>query len=105
MIAMEALFAVKDYHRYKIPLRCACMLYPPGKERKEAFTTIKEFYDKRSIIIHGGKLELDRESLAKVDQFEDYARKSIVKFLELHKKGNSITSGAQLDDMLFFNGK
>jgi hypothetical protein len=103
MIAMEALFGDKDYQRYKIPLRCACMLYPPGKERKKAFTTIREFYDKRSEIVHGGRLELDRESLGKVDQFEDYARRSIWTFLKLHKNGNPITSGAQLDDMLFFN--
>jgi len=105
MIAMEALFGDKEYHRYKIPLRCACMLYPPGEVRKQAFTTIKQFYDERSAIIHGGRLELDSNSKGEVDQFEEYTRRSILKFLELHKDGCPITSGAQLDDLLFFVGE
>ncbi len=105
MIGMEALFGDKEYQRYKIPLRCACMLYPPGKVRKQAFATIKKFYDERSAIIHGGKLELGPNSKGEVDQFEEYTRRSILKFLEVHKDGCPITSGAQLDDLLFFDGE
>jgi len=105
MIGMEALFGDEAYQRYKIPLRCACMLYPPGEERKQAFTTIKQFYDERSAIIHGGRLELDSNSKGKVDQFEEHTRRSILKFLEHYKDGCPITSGAQLDDLLFFDGE
>ena len=105
MIAMEALFGDKEYHRYKIPLRCACMLYPPGTARKEAFTTIRSFYDERSAILHGGKLELQPNTRTKVGQFEGYVRQSIVKFLELHKGGYTTRTGADLDDLLFFETK
>lgn len=105
MIAMEALFGDKEYHRYKIPLRCACMLYPPGKERKRVFTTIKGFYDTRSKIVHGGKLELATNIEGEVDRFEQYVRRSILKFLERHKDGCPITSGSELDDLLFFGKK
>lgn len=102
MIAMEALFGDKDYQRYKIPLRCSCLLFNKGNERKEAFTVIKEFYDERSAIVHGGKLEINTRLEGKVDQFEGYVRKSILKFLEFYNKGFPIVSGTQLDDLLFF---
>jgi len=104
MIAMEALFGDKDYQRYKIPLRCACMLHPLGELRKQTFEIIKKFYDERSAIIHGGKLEMGPENKEKVDQFEEYVRLSILKFLDFYKKGSPLTSGAQLDDLLFLTG-
>ena len=102
---MEALFGDKEYHRYKIPLRCACMLFPSGKARKQAFENIKRFYDERSAILHSGKLGLHPQVEGKVDQFEEYVRMSILKFLELYEDGRPITSGALLDDLLFFTEK
>lgn len=106
MIALEALFGDYEYHRYKIPLRCACLLYPPGESRKETFKMVKEIYDARSRIIHGDILDPDPKfSNERINQFEEYTRKSIYKFLELHKAGCVITSSSQLDDMLFFENK
>jgi hypothetical protein len=105
MIAMETLFGDREYQRYKIPLRCACMLYSPGPARKQIFTTIRDFYDERSAILHGGKPELQRNIGSKVDQFESCVRESIVKFLELHKGGYTIRTGADLDDLLFLEPK
>jgi len=106
MIAMEVLFGDYEYHRYKIPLRCACMLYPLGEARKGAFKTIRELYDDRSRILHGDELELGTKCTEdRVNQFEEHVRRSILKFLELHKSGHPITSGTQLDDLLFFEKK
>lgn len=103
MIAMEALFGDNEYHRYKIPLRCACLLYPPGEARKQAFRTIRELYDDRSRIVHGDKLEVDPNySDERIKQFERHVRISILKFLDLYQEGLHIVSGAQLDDLLFF---
>jgi hypothetical protein len=103
MIAMEALFGDNEYQRYKIPLRSACLLYSPGQNRKSAFKKVRDLYDQRSSIVHTGKLDIESENNEIVDWFEDYTRKAIVKFLELHNGGSPITSGPQLDDLLFLN--
>lgn len=103
MIAMEALFGDNEYQRYKIPLRSACLLCLPGQNRKSAFKKVRDLYDQRSSIVHTGKLNIEPESNDIVNWFEDYTRKAIVKFLELHSGGNRVTSGSQLDDLLFLN--
>jgi hypothetical protein len=102
MIAMEALCGDQDYQRYKIPLRCSCLLEEPGADRKATFADVKKLYDQRSSIIHGGKLELEPGKEDIVDRFEGYVRKTIMRLLELHKSGHHITSGSDLDDFLFF---
>jgi len=103
MISLEALFGDKEYQRYKIPLRCSCVICPRGDARKETFHTIRAFYDARSAIIHGSKLELPPNLASKVDLFEEYVRRSILKFLQLCAMRYSIKSGADLDELLFFS--
>ena len=80
MIAMEAMFGDREYHTYKIPLRCACLLFPPGEARKGTFNRIKAIYDDRSRILHGEHLET-RYTSEDVRAFEDLVRKSILKFM------------------------
>ena len=104
VIALEALFGDRsDSLTYKIALRCSSLLYPPGETRKKVFKAIKEVYADRSAIVHGGRLD-SKYSNEKIDQLEDYIRRSIPKFLEQYKKGNPLTSGEELDELLFFFG-
>lgn len=102
MIAMEALYGDKEYHRYKIPLRCSCLLFPAGEERKDNFKFIRGLYDDRSKLLHGGIAELPGVTKFEVDRFEDLVRRSIQEFTDISKEGKPIPSGSQLDDMLFF---
>jgi len=102
MIAMEAIYSDKEYHRYKIPLRCSCLLFPPGEERKGNFKFIKDLYDDRSKLLHGGITDLPGVTTFEVNRFEDLVRRSIQKFMDIFKEGKPIPDGPQLDDILFF---
>ncbi len=102
MIAMEALYGDKEYHRYKIPLRCSCVLFPPGEERKDNFKFIKDLYDDRSRLLHGDITDLSGVTTFEVNRFEVLVRSSIQKFMDIFKERKLIPDGPQLDDMLFF---
>ncbi|MFQ6122616.1 MAG: hypothetical protein ACE5LA_06120 [Dehalococcoidales bacterium] len=102
MVAMEALYGDYEYHRYKIPLRCSCLLFRLGEERKANFKLIKDIYDKRSRILHGNALS-PVVSKSEIEQFEDLVRMSVHKFLDMYKDGKRISSGSELDDLLFFD--
>lgn len=102
MIAMEALYGDQEYHRYKIPLRCSCLLFPLGEERKDNFKFIKDLYDDRSRLLHGDITDLSGITAFEVNRFEDLVRKSIQKFMDMIKEGVPIPNGPQLDEMLFF---
>lgn len=102
MVAMEALYGDYEYHRYKIPLRCACLLFPRGGDRKSNFKLIRDIYDKRSRILHGDALA-PVVSKSEIEQFEQLARISIQKFLDMYKDGKRISSGSELDDLLFLD--
>lgn len=83
MMAMEALFGNSSGTsiRNKVSSGCATLLYPPGGERDKVCKDIKDFYGERSGISHTGKLATEFSN-DKLDQFEQYARRSIVKFLQ-----------------------
>lgn len=100
MIAMEAMFGDREYHTYKIPLRCACLLFPPGEARKGAFERIKKMYDARSRILHGEHLET-KYTNEDIRAFEDLVRKSILKFMQYQVNGRQIPSSTELDEILF----
>jgi hypothetical protein len=93
MMAMEALFGSSSGTsiRNKVSSGCATLLYPPGPERAKVSKDIKDFYGERSRISHTGKLAT-KFSNDELDQFEQYARISIVKLLQLIKGGHPITS-------------
>ncbi len=102
VMTLEALFGSRgDSLTYKIALRCSSFLYPPGEERREAFEAIKKVYDDRSAIVHGEKID-SKYTSEEMDQLEQYVRRSITTFLEQFKKGNRISSGEELDKLLFF---
>ena len=104
VIALEALFGDRgrgDSLTYKIALRCSSFLYPPGEAREKTYRVIKKVYDDRSDIVHGEKID-SRYTSEEIDQLEAHVRRSITRFIEQHKKGYRITSGEDLDKLLFF---
>lgn len=105
VIALEALFGDDgaDSVTYKIALRCASWIYSPGEARAKAFETIKRIYSDRSRIVHGRKLDSEYSN-QEIQHLEDHLRQALIRFLEEHRKGNIISSGKQLDALLFFQG-
>lgn len=90
MIAMEALFAVRGDNSYQIPLRCANLLFPQGEAREKAFKTLRGVYNDRSRIVHGDQLTT-KYTERDVNVFEDYVRKSLIRFLDDKRIGKPIT--------------
>lgn len=102
VIALEALFGDDDADSvtYKIALRCASWIYPLGEAREKAFHAVKKVYSDRSNLVHGRRLE-STYSATEVQQLEDYVRRALVLFLDQSNNGTPITSGKQLDQLLF----
>jgi len=101
IIALEALFGEEgDSLTYKIALRCACSLYPKGKERQKKYEYIKKTYKERSKIVHGDRLGTEYTE-EKIDMLEDIVRNAILYFLKYATDGKPITEPKILDDLLF----
>ncbi|MCH8253995.1 MAG: hypothetical protein IID06_01490 [Gemmatimonadetes bacterium] len=67
-IGLEALLtvSVRDELSYRFALRGATILAEGGEDKAKAFQSLKNFYDARSTIVHGGALsKLDLPSLAR----------------------------------------
>ena len=83
VISMEALFneGPSDI-KYKLSHRAGFLLGLSGIESMEAFEKLKDFYNKRSKLVHGGgnlKYDPDRHLVSR------YARRAIISFLILLK--------------------
>lgn len=105
MVALESLFGGgADSIAYKIALRGSCFLYPPGKDRQEAFRRIKKAYEDRSKLTHGVSIH-PRYTDKEIDTIEDLLRKAINKFLEYDVSGTRISSEEDLDNLLFFGNQ
>ena len=105
VIALDALFGDgADSLAYKIALRCASLLYPPGEARERAFKTIKKVYGERSELLHGAKLDT-KFPPEEICQLEGDVRRAIVKFFNEHKAGRPINKVEELDRLLFFEEK
>ena len=105
IIALESLFGGRgDSTTYKVALRASCFLYPPSKDRQEAFEKIGRAYDGRSRLIHGEKLH-PRYTDEEINAIEDLLRKAIDKFLEYDVTGSRISSEKDLDNLLFFRNQ
>jgi hypothetical protein len=102
VIGLESIFGDgADSIAYKIALRVSCFIYPPGEDRKRAFTSIKRAYEDRSKIIHGVRSEAKYKE--EIDDIEDLLRKAINKLLEWEVNGTRISSVEELDNILFFS--
>jgi hypothetical protein len=75
LIGMEALYLPDGNQelRYRLSLRVAFNLSEKG-QRKDTFDFMKRMYDERGHIVHGGKNELTKDDVLKV---EELLRKSI----------------------------
>jgi len=101
MVAMEAMFGDGQWHSYKIPLRCSCLLESPGAERQEIFKSVRAMYGRRSRILHGGKAKVSK---TQVLRFEDVCRRCILRMLDLINSHTlPDTKGTTLDNYLFFS--
>ena len=100
IVAMEALFGDGEPGSvaYKVAMRCACWLHPPGDVRVELFSKIKNYYSIRSKAVHGGELS----SLLKeeVVELEEIVRRSLLKFLEQQKGLSGAPHGRKIDDLI-----
>jgi len=82
MVAFEALFFKEGEFgefRHKLAVRVSRLLEPEYKKRKAIVEKMNEFYDERSMVVHGEKVDLKSDFINSV---EDHLRKSIVIFLE-----------------------
>ena len=100
VISLEALFGDGESSSiaYKVATRCACWLYPLGKERLETFRTIKKLYGFRSRVVHGGPKASPSEK--QVDQLENVVRTSLIKFLDSHVAEGKTPHGAEFDNLI-----
>ena len=99
MVAFEALFFKKGEigeFRHKLAVRVARMLKQDYDDRITIMKQMMKFYDKRSKVVHGVKVNLSDEF---INMVEDYLRRSIKLFLERLQTSNhdEIISHLDLD--------
>jgi len=82
MVAFEALFfkeGESGEFRYKLSTRVARFLEHNYVQKEHVMKSMNEFYDKRSAVVHGEKVDLDEQF---VNGVENYLRRSVKLFLE-----------------------
>jgi len=83
MIAVEALFNVGQHDlRYRISRSLAVLLSETVEMGEEIFGEIKQFYDKRSLLVHTGRVM--NLSYDDIIELRDYLRASIKKIYDLN---------------------
>ncbi len=104
MIAFESLYIADDKELgYKLRLRTAFLL---GEGKKQILKDMKEAYDLRGQIVHGGKKVKRAKLEAIVPKTEEYLRQSIQRFLSLLSPRNSLKGiKDRLDENILKNGK
>jgi len=105
MISMEALYlkGVRPQEfRNKLPQRAAKLLEGDKEKRKQLRDRIRQFYDLRCKVVHGGSLKLeagDSSGSQLVLELKDYVRRSIRSLLSICEDSRSIEKKlAELDD-------
>jgi len=83
MIALESLYMPdRDELRYRLATRMAALLALP-QDRKDVFANVRQAYDLRSNIVHGGTI--DEETEKKINEvlprIMGYLRESLILFL------------------------
>ena len=100
VIALEALFNDGDPGSvtFKVALRSACWLKPPGDERVRLFHAIKKAYGTRSAAVHGrgGSSPTDDQ----LNALEDTVRACLVKYLERRSQNEDEPVGNALDNLI-----
>ena len=99
-IALESLFGDSDAEAtsYKVRLRAAAFLEPPGERRAYIYRILKRTYQRRSRIVHGGSVFARDDEL--VAETTLVVRNALVKMLGDNRDGRLLI-GAELDQRLF----
>ena len=102
VIALEALFndSESDSVSFKIAIRCAGWLYPPGEQRFSLFRFIKRVYEFRSAAVHGRKGKRQEPTTEILDRLECVVRTSVMKFLDHQKSDQKTLEPKDLDEMM-----
>jgi len=80
--ALEALLGGETEISFKLSFRVAGLLAANDKERAALLTLVKEFYDSRSHLVHGGQLnEKHQGRLARVDELRSIVRRLLRAFV------------------------
>ena len=100
VIALEALFNDGDPGSvtFKVALRGACWLKPPGDERVSLFQAIKKAYSTRSAAVHARSRNDPTDE--QLDELEDTVRACLVKYLERKIQNKDELVGNALDNLI-----
>jgi hypothetical protein len=102
--ALEALLGTESEISFRLAFRIAGLLAANDNERTNLFELMREFYDTRSRLVHGGELnDKHRQRLQRLDELIAIARRlvrSFVGFAAAPPSGYSKKLFAQLDTKL-----
>ena len=100
VIALEALFSDDEPGSvtFKVALRCAWWLKPPGDKRVDVFEFIKKAYGARSAAVHGRRS--NGPTHEQLDKVESTVRACLVKFLERKRQNQGEPTGRKLDKLM-----
>jgi hypothetical protein len=114
VIAAEALFlsdlGAKDRGelRFRFALRAAKFIQHPSYGEREIFRIMRQAYDARSVIVHGGSPDDTRlpddqsANLATfIDTIEELIRLGLCKVLSMKEDGSKIRQSTYWDDLIF----
>lgn len=80
--ALEALIGMDAELSFRLSFRVAGLLAPDDNERVRLFKLIREFYDTRSKIVHGGSLKSTHQKhLANVEELRSLVRRLLRSFV------------------------
>lgn len=97
MIALEALYSDPAGElRHKLSVRAAWMLGESPQERLEIAKRMRELYDLRSKIVHGGRPRVGDNDIQTI---ESYVRDSIIRLLKRRDKPTKKRILQELDEM------
>ena len=100
VIALEAMFSDRKSRSisHDVATRCAGWLHSAEDERPAALRFVKKMYNDRSDVVHGeGQVKLCKKQ---VDDLEDIARASLVKFLDSRASGVKTPNGKEIDSLM-----
>lgn len=79
---------------YRLAARAAAFMEPPGAERERIFQRLQKLYGQRSKILHGDSLDAKKLADFSVDDFEDFCRALMVKWLDSQVKAQLLKPAA-----------
>ena len=100
VVALEAMFSERKSRSisYNVAKRCAGWLHSAEDDRLAALRFVKKMYNDRSDVVHGeGQVKLCKKQ---VDDLEDIARASLLKFLDCFASQGKVPHGKEIDSLI-----